>query len=308
MKLELNVRDRICFFGDSITAHGIWEAEVVEYFLQHYPELKVEFYNCGISGTKGKNAEEKNRMWCDFLNFFPRYAVIMFGVNDVETILYDKNLETPERIARRRGLLEEYDGTIRRIVDVCKSRGIVPILCTPTPYDEINDFGTDVRTGADGALSYCADVVRKTAEENDIILCDMRKVLVDHIAEKPLREDRTHPTLYGYHLMAEQFLASIGAKDKIEADKVVEISEKNKLRFEIEDILRDLLFVERNYMGWQKEASYAMSYRKRLLGEQIKKEKRDFSQVLKNYNEYADIKDELYGELIRRTAAMYETT
>lgn len=306
MKIELDVRDRVCFFGDSITAHGIWEAEVVEYFLEHCPELKVEFYNCGISGTKGKNAEQKNRMWCDFLNFFPRYAVIMFGVNDVETILYDKKLETPDRVARRRMLLDEYDGTIRRIVEVCLGRGIVPILCTPTPYDEYNDLGTDARTGADSALSYCADVVRTLAKENDILLCDMRAVLMDHIFEKPMREDRTHPNLYGYHLMAEQFLVSIGAKDMIEAEKTVAMSEKNKLRFEIEDIIRDIMFVERDYMGWQRDASYATSYRKRLLGERIKKDSRDFSQVLKNYDEYADIKDELYGELIRRTAAMYE--
>ena len=306
MKIDLKLRDRVCFLGDSITAHGFWEAEVVEFFLQNHPELKAEFYNCGISGTKGKNAEQKNRLWCDFLNFFPKYAVIMFGVNDVETSLYDQKLETPERVARREQLLTEYEGTLSRLVEVCKSRGVAPIICTPTPYDETNDFKTDVRRGADGALAYCADIARKTAAENGLILCDMRAVLTEHISEKPMNEDRTHPNLYGYHLMAEQFLVSIGAKDAVEAEKVVPISEKNRLRFEIEDILRDVMFVERDYMGWQREASYAMSYRKRLLGEQIKRETRDFSRVLKNYNEYADIKDELYGELIRRTAAMYD--
>ena len=306
MKINFNTRDRICFLGDSITAHGFWEAEVIEYFLQNYPELKIEFYNCGISGSQGRRAEEKNRLWCDFLNFFPQYAVIMFGANDVETYLYDPKTETPERIERRRHKLEDYDDTLQNLIDICKNRGIVPIICTPTPYDEYNDFQTDCRTGADSALSYCADVAKKAADRNGLLLCDMRSIIMDHIFEKPMREDRLHPNLYGYHLMAEQFLVSIGAKDTAEPEKAVKISEKNKLRFEIEDILRDLLFVERDYMGWQREASYAMSYRKRLLGERIKTETRDFSQVLKNYNEYADIKDELYGELIKRTAEMYE--
>jgi len=306
MKLEFSVRDRVCFLGDSITAHGFWEAEVVEYFLQNYPQYKVEFYNCGISGTKGKNAEEKNRLWCDFFNFFPRYAVIMFGMNDVETYLYDKKTETPERVSRRESVLLDYRSTIEHLVDVCRSRGIVPILCTPTPYDEYNSLPSDIREGADSALEYCAGIVRDVCREENILLCDMRKVLMEHITQQPIQNDRCHPNLYGHHLMAEQFLVSIGAKESVEPDRPVVLSQKNKLRFEIEDILRDLLFVERDYMGWQREASYATSYRKRLLGERIKSEKRDFSQVLKNYNEYADIKDELYGELVRRTAEMYD--
>ena len=306
MKIDFCVRDRVCFLGDSITAHGFWEAEVFEYFIQNYPELKVEFYNCGISGTKGKNAEQKNRLWCDFLNFFPQYAVIMFGVNDVETSLYDKKLENPDRIARRRALLEEYEGTVSRLIDVCRSRGIVPILCTPTPYDETNDFDTDIRSGADGALAYCADVVRRAAEKNGLILCDMRKVLVDHLAEKPLREDRTHPNVYGYHLMAEQFLVSIGAKETVEPDRTYTVSYKNARRFEIEDIIRDLLFVERDLMGWQREKSHALPFRKQLLAKRVESDTRDFSAVYGNYVKYADVKDELYGELIKRTAEMYE--
>jgi len=305
MKLDFNVHDRVCFLGDSITAHGFWEAEVVEYFLQNFPKLKVEFYNCGISGTKGKYAEQKNRLWCDFLNFFPRYAVIMFGANDVETMLYDPKLETPERIERRQVLLDEYRGTLERLIEVCKSRGIAPILCTPTPYDEYNDFKADAYVGADGALQYCAAVAKEVAEDSGLLLCDMRQVIMDHISEKPIREDRLHPNGYGYHLMAEQFLVCIGAKSEIEAQKTVTISEKNKLRFEMEDVMRDIMFVERNLMGWQWQGSYAMSYRKRLLGERVAKNGR-LVYLMNNYGDYADVRDEVLGELIKRTAEMYD--
>ena len=101
MKIDFKRRDRVCFLGDSITAHGIWEAEVIEYFLEHYPELEIEFFNCGISGTSGREAELKNRLYTDFFNFFPQYAVIMFGMNDMARWLYDPATETPERIERR---------------------------------------------------------------------------------------------------------------------------------------------------------------------------------------------------------------
>lgn len=40
MKLELGLRDRICFFGDSITAHGYWVAEVFEYFIKIPPRRR----------------------------------------------------------------------------------------------------------------------------------------------------------------------------------------------------------------------------------------------------------------------------
>ena len=45
MKINLEKHDRISFFGDSITAHGMWIREVAEYFVQKYPELEIGIYN-----------------------------------------------------------------------------------------------------------------------------------------------------------------------------------------------------------------------------------------------------------------------
>lgn len=58
MKLKLDKNDRICFLGDSITADGIWVAEIIEYFIKHYPELKIGFYNCGYIWDAGIRANE----------------------------------------------------------------------------------------------------------------------------------------------------------------------------------------------------------------------------------------------------------
>ena len=102
-------------------------------------------------------------------------------------------------------------------------------------------------------------------------------------------------------------LFGIGAKDRIEPDKPCVLSEKNKQRFEVEDILRDIIFVDRDYMGWQyDEKSYSLRRRKILLKKRIENDPRDFSRVLKTYVQYADVKDELQGELLKRTIGMYK--
>ena len=305
MKIDFKRRNRVCFLGDSITAHGIWEAEVIEYFLEHYPELEIEFFNCGISGTSGREAELKNRLYTDFFNFFPQYAVIMFGMNDMARWLYDPATETPERIERREARITEYRGTLERLIALCRGREITPIICTPTPYNDYGEFAAE-SWGFDKALEKCAETAREVAAENGLILVDMREIIMDHLDEKPLRDDRAHPNGYGYHLMAEKFLFDIGAKETIEPKKECVISYKNKQRFEIEDILRDIMFVEFNYMGWQYAKSFSLPYRKALLNKRMETETRDFTAVFKNYMAYADVKDELQADLLKRTIEMYE--
>ncbi len=305
MKIDLKKRDRVCFLGDSITAHGFWEAEVAEYFLQNYPELEIGFFNCGISGTTAREAELKNRLYVDFFNYFPKYAVIMFGMNDMAHWLYDPAHETPERIATREARAAEYPSSIRRLVALCRERDVTPILCTPTPYDDYGD-NAEKSWGFDKVLEKAADEVRKIAEGEGLLLIDMRQILIDRMDEKPIRDDRAHPNKYGYHLMAEKFLYDIGAKDKIEPEKDCVVSYKNLQRFEIEDIIRDIMFVEFNYMGWQYAKSFSLPYRKALLNKRIDGEVRDFNEVYKNYMAYADVLTELQGELLKRTVEMYE--
>ena len=82
MNLQLKKRDRICFLGDSITSNGLWIAEIFDFFVKNYPELEVGMYNCGVGSTCGYQVGFKNRMYREWLNFFPAYTVIAFGMND----------------------------------------------------------------------------------------------------------------------------------------------------------------------------------------------------------------------------------
>ncbi len=303
MKLKLSCRDRIVFFGDSITAHGFWEAEVIEYFLRHEKALQIRFFNCGISGSRGDEANLKDRMYMDCLNYFPRYVVVMFGMNDIRMWLY-ANTDAGS-VAERERRLAAYEGSLEAIIDRCLQNDATPIICSPTPYDEYSD-AAGYNYKVDGALKHCRDVAEKVAKKHGLIFVDMREILMAHLDEKPVSDDRVHPSRYGHHLMAEQFLYTIGAKKGIEPDAVCELSPRNEARFETEDILRDLFFVEQDFLGWQNGKAPAMPRRKALLRKQVKADGRNFDTVVRNYTKYADYKDELLAKLLRQTLELYD--
>ena len=306
MKINLEKGDRISFFGDSITAHGMWIREVAEYFAQNYPELEIGIYNCGIAGSRASGANLKNRMYCDCLHVFPRYVVVMFGMNDVEYNLHGS--EDPAEIEKMNKSIASYPDSLKNIIDICKGAGATPIICSPTPFDGYNDGPNPAKPGVDEDLQGFAQVAKSVAQENGLLFVDMRDAIFSHIDEKPVREDRVHPNEYGHHLMAERFLCAIGAKETEEPDKVVEISEKNQKRFEVEQILRKLMFVERDGMGWQfEDYNRPLEERKKLLAETAKELDNDFwNLVNNNYVKYADFKDELRGELVKLTLDMYK--
>lgn len=305
MLLNLSKHDRICFLGDSITANGLWIAEIIEYFKSNYSELKTAFFNCGISGSKGREADIKNRLFCDCLNLFPKYLVIMFGMNDAMPYLYAPDCHEPDKEEKREKALKEYEQGLINVIKKCQKYGVVPIICTPTPYDEYTASKTE-NWYADIALRRCGDIVRGLASQYNILLIDMYSILYQYMDKAPVKEDRIHPDEFGQHLMAEQFLYSIGAKERIEPEKTVLLSTENEKRFRAEQIYRQIIFVERDYMLWQYENNTpSLGERKRLLKKRAETETAEWLDMIADtYFKYADFKDEIKGEIIRLTLEM----
>lgn len=303
MNISLNKGDRICFLGDSITANGGYIAEIFEYFKNNYSELEVGFYNCGISGARGYEFNLKNRMFCDCLSYFPKYISVMFGVNDSHPWLYNPDNNDADREEAKKKQNELYPKTLERIVQFCGQYGIIPIICTPTPYDEYNDLPSDNIYLNTHALSYYADAARNIAKKYNLLLVDMHKVLIEHMKKKPIGDDRFHPNELGHHLMAEQFLCTIGAKQDLEENPIV-LSEINKERHEIERRIRKLMYVERDGAGFQHTKSLTVLERKEIIQKRIA-ENAISAQLAENYFDDIDILDELRGELLEKTLAMY---
>lgn len=300
MKLKLNTGDRISFLGDSITSDGRWIAEITEFFLKNYPEQKIKLYNCGVSGSKGCEASLKNRLYYDCLNYFPKYVVIMFGMNDADGCLNPGSTETEKRDA----LLKRYEDELENTIAECLKNGAEPIICSPTPYDEYTESDFENRH-IDAGLKCFRDITKKVAEKYNFNFVDMYYGMKEYPEYTLVNEDRTHPNALGHHLMAEIFLKAIGAKAEIEIDKSCEISEKNQDRYKTEQVMRMIMFVERHGMRWQYEESKTLEERKRIVKEMLDSPDCMYRETFEGYYNNIDFFDEIRAEYIRKTTEMY---
>ena len=76
--------DRICFIGNSITHSGEFHHNIMLYHSTRFPDVQFKIFNCGVSGDKAVSIT--NRMDSDILVLKPNIAVLMIGMNDVNTV------------------------------------------------------------------------------------------------------------------------------------------------------------------------------------------------------------------------------
>jgi len=174
----------VCF-GDSITVRG-YPAELARL-------LNVPVANAGVGGQT--TAAALRRIRKDVLDRKPRAVVILFGTNDSR--LAEPGVCVP---------VAKYQANLEKMVDLCRSVGASPVLCTIPPIAEQPYFTRHARTPFEkvGGLAKALDQYRAAARA----AADDRKVpLVDlgaELAKKPewLSPDGVHPTKEGNAIIA----------------------------------------------------------------------------------------------------------
>lgn len=71
---------RVTFLGDSITEANNFVSRIIGYYYKNLPELRVRFWNSGISGASASTALKF--LETDLLATRPDIVPIMLGVND----------------------------------------------------------------------------------------------------------------------------------------------------------------------------------------------------------------------------------
>ena len=95
---------RVCFVGDSITHRGLYIAHIASHYRKYYPDSKVEFYDCGISGGNLGNAIKIYNE--DTAIYDPTHIVLMIGINDSKRNLLN---DDPRSAKRYEALNEAYE-------------------------------------------------------------------------------------------------------------------------------------------------------------------------------------------------------
>ena len=288
-------RDVICFLGDSITAACGWTAEVHQALKKKY---KIKAYNCGVPGGRAKRAAKYLHSRC--LVYNPDYVTVCFGINDIYREAYP--LGDKERISK--GLQETKIALTSIVKDIIAS-GATPILCVPSPYDEVSEVEAE-NLHCQCGLDEVEKIVRALAEEYSCPLVDFKKEFQPLLGERELiNPDRVHPNLDGHHIMAQSFLRDIGEIDECDFDTPFVMEDWNRKVQEAFGKISAMNFVEYCALFdefYDKNLTYAE--KKEIVKEYLSRheDKTGFiPRAYADYIEHIDIYDRLVGEIVKVT-------
>lgn len=199
---------RVTFLGDSITAANNFVARIAGYYIKNLPELRVKFWNSGISGVSAPTL--LRLLEADLLPTEPDIVPIMLGANDSWRWEL-KNPDKEKRNATLKQAYNRYSENINKLVDILTSRGIRVILCTPTPYAEFFRTEQDPLPNGYALIKMYAEKIREIARERQVDLVDYHACLSEQYCIEPLyNPDHVHPNDAGHARMADCFLAAQG--------------------------------------------------------------------------------------------------
>lgn len=240
--------DRVCFVGNSITHNGDYWHNVQLYYATRYPQLGVQFFNCGISGDV--TAGILSRMDSDILIHRPTWAVIMIGMNDVNRPLYDtKRKNEPGIKEKQRATLATYRKNLDSIIRVFRGKGIRVVLQTPSIYDQTSKMAGNNLFGVNDALKTCAGFIKEFAARDSLLVVDYWTMLTNLNASVQATDsmatlvgnDRVHPGGIGHLLMGWEFLKTIKAPAvvaNVVADQTAKSSQTKSRQCVISDFSR----------------------------------------------------------------------
>lgn len=223
---EFQNGDVVCFLGDSITHGGRYPFYILEYYVSRYPERKLTFHNCGISGDTATGALK--RLDWDLLDRKPNKATIMLGMNDVGRSLYGKEKPDEKNLKMRADRIKRHKESMKKITDELKKNNIEIIYITPSPYDQTAEIEMNNLFGVNDALGECAEFCREEAKKNKSGLVDFNKPMTELNQKQQKKDpkftligrDRVHPGGTGHFVMAYLFLKDQGVSGVVSSVKL----------------------------------------------------------------------------------------
>ncbi len=293
-------KDVICFFGDSITANGLWMAEVYQELRER---IKVKCYNCGVSGANITSAMTYLHSEC--LRYNPTYVVLMFGINDIGRGYYGEDYrDHPDRERLMRECIERYARNYEAVLRQIYASGAEAIICIPVPYDEVSDV-PEKNLHCQRGLDVIEGLLRGLAEQYNCPIVDFKATMQLMLGKKAIMEpDRVHPTSEGHHVMAQTFLRDVGVIEECNFETPFVFEEWNRVRYDAEQALHRTNFVEFCVLWQERAAGKSLEERKAIVRERYaqSENKNDFiSQSYVEFLQTVDRRDLLLGEVVRLT-------
>jgi len=175
--------------GDSVTQG--WVEKHGEFFADG------TFLGRGISGQVTSQMLVRFRR--DVVDFHPKYAVILAGIND---------------IARNQGYIakENIYGNIVSMCEIAKANKIKPVICSILPSTLIG-WRQEIGNPAQDII-WINEQLKAYAKSHGCLYVDYFNAMVQPDGDMPenLSKDRVHPTLEGYLIMEDVLLKTLKMK------------------------------------------------------------------------------------------------
>lgn len=209
--------DVICFLGDSITHGGQYHEFLQLFYATRYPNLKLTFHNCGISGDNA--AGMIDRFEEDVMKHKPTHVFLMTGMNDVQRTLYFEGTASKKILKQRANALDAYERNTTQLAEKIIAYGVTPIFLTPSIYDQYSKIEQENNLGCNDALIECSHHLKKLGNKYDAFVIDlnmpMRKLMERELKKDSLftiiGKDRVHPGTTGHFIIFHEIISGLEA-------------------------------------------------------------------------------------------------
>jgi lysophospholipase L1-like esterase len=213
--------DTICLIGDSITHSGPYHSYVFLYYATRFPQMRLKFINCGISGDSASGM--MGRLKRDVFSNNATVATLSAGMNDVNRGLYSQTKVPADAENSKRKAIDGFKKNIQKISDALSEKGVRQIFITPTIYDENFESTVESLRGVNAALGECSDFVIELGKTRNIPVVDfwhpMNEINTKRQQADPqftlIGKDRIHPGPVGHMVMAYLFLDQTNAPQDV---------------------------------------------------------------------------------------------
>lgn len=200
--MQVQKKDKVLFFGDSITQAGVKPGGYISLMKDRLPEK--ELIGAGIGGNKVYDLFL--RLEDDVMSRKPDIVFIYVGVNDVWHKQSSQTGTDPDKF------IAFYTALIKKM----QAAGIKIIVCTPAVIGERTDFSN----AQDGDLNRYSQIIRDLASKYGCGLVDLRKAFLEYnLKNNPenkesgiLTTDRVHLNQAGNQLVADLMLKALSGK------------------------------------------------------------------------------------------------
>lgn len=214
-EFALKERDRVVFYGDSITEQRLYTTYVEHYVLTHYPDRRVTFVNTGWGGDKVSGNDCKPcggvgglaRIKRDVIDHRPTVVTLLFGMNDGQYRDFDP------------AIAKVYEDGLTAIIRELKSRtGARIYVMTPTVYDGTRHTPWSKTDRYNDVLDRYSETVKAIAQHEGLDVIDLHTVTTEALArvkkddsDYTFAPDGVHPQEDGQLVMAAEILRAWGA-------------------------------------------------------------------------------------------------